>query len=168
MQKAAHLRAYITAANPYLSRDPEKLHVFVEGGSVGAVATGGLSHEYEYTLNLVIEDYAGDAAALMVPILAWLRVHQPDILENADKRRQAIAFEVEFITNQTVDLSIKLQLTERVIARLDADAARIDVKNAPEPNHPDLFTDPDEPQRQVCRDGEEIGQLPYPGWAVAR
>ncbi|MGH8817329.1 MAG: phage tail protein [Achromobacter pestifer] len=168
MRKAAELRAYITEANPYLRRDPDKLHVFIDAGAVASIATASLSHEYAYTLNLVIEDFAGDPASIMIPILAWLRVHQPDVLENPEKRKQAIAFEVEIITNNTFDLSIKLQLTERVIARLDATRERIDVTHASEPPHPDLFTAPGEPPRSVFRDGEEIGKLPYPGWAVER
>lgn len=168
MRKATELRAYITEANPYLRRDPEKLHVFIDAGAVAAIATASLSHEYAYTLNLVIEDFAGDPASIMVPILAWLRVHQPDVLENPEKRKQAIAFEVEIITSNTFDLSIKLQLTERVLARVDDAGERVNVTNAPEPSHPDLFPDPQAPARSVCLDGEEIGILPYPGWAIGR
>lgn len=168
MRKATELRAYITEANPYLRRDPEKLHVFIDAGAVAAVATASLSHEYAYTLNLVIEDFAGDPASIMVPILAWLRVHQPDVLENPEKRKQAIAFEVEIITNDTFDLSIKLQLTERIIARLDPAGERVDITHAQEPSHPDIFPDPSAPARSVYRDGEEIGVLPYPGWAIER
>lgn len=168
MRKATELRAYITEANPYLRRDPEKLHVFIDAGAVASIATASLSHQYAYTLNLVIEDFSGDPASIMVPILAWLRVHQPDVLENPEKRKQAIAFEVEIITNDTFDLSIKLQLTERVIALLDPAGERIDVTHASEPSHPDLFSDPSAPARSVYRDGEEIGVLPYPGWAIER
>lgn len=168
MRKATELRAYITEANPYLRRDPEKLHVFIDAGAVAAVATASLSHEYTYTLNLVIEDFAGDPASIMVPILAWLRVHQPNVLENPEKRKQAIAFEVEIITNDTFDLSIKLQLTERIIARLDPAGERVDITHAQEPSHPDIFLDPSAPARSVYRDGEEIGVLPYPGWAIER
>jgi len=117
MLKPQLLRAHLTAANPDLQENPERLQVFADKGRLVATGAASLSHEYRYTLTVILTDYAGESAAVMVPLLAWVRVHQPDLVNNADMRDKGIRFEVEFIDQQTVDLSIELDLTERVIVR---------------------------------------------------
>lgn len=113
MIKPASLREHLTAALPELRRDPEKLLVFIDRGSVVATAAAGLSFEYRYTLNLILTDYAGHPDAVMVPLLIWLARHQPELLANPTLREQ-IAFEADMLSNQKVDLDIKIPLTERV------------------------------------------------------
>jgi len=50
----------------------------------------------------------------VVALIAWLKVHQLDLMVNEETRKHGIAFEVDFNNHETVDISIKLDLTERV------------------------------------------------------
>lgn len=113
MYKPASLRAFLTAANPELARDPDRLVVFIDEGNLRSTYAPGLSFEYAYTLNLVFTDYAGHPDAIMAPLLDWLRVHQPELLANFDTQHK-IEFEADILANDAVDLSIKIPLTERV------------------------------------------------------
>lgn len=132
MIKPASLRAAITAAAPELKTDPDKLLVFVDQGKVVATGTVSLSFEYRYTLNLILTDFAGDADAVMVALLAWVKLNQSELVENAEQRKNGISFEVDHLNNSTCDLSITLALTEAVKVTQDA-AGAYQVKHAQEP-----------------------------------
>lgn len=113
MYKPESLRALMTAVNPELARDPDRLVVFIDEGSMVSTNAEGLSFEYRYTLNLVFTDYAGHPDAIMVPLLSWIKVHQSELLAKP-ANRERIAFEADLLSNDAVDLSIKIPLTERV------------------------------------------------------
>lgn len=113
MYKPESLRALMTAVNPELARDPDRLVVFIDEGSMVSTFAEGLSFEYRYTLNLVFTDFAGHPDAIMVPLLTWIKVHQSELLANPTNRER-IAFEADLLSNDAVDLSIKIPLTERV------------------------------------------------------
>lgn len=112
MRKPATLRAVLARFVPALAADPTKLSLFIDKGRV-ASRPGSLSFEYRYTLNLVVQDFAGDADQLMVPILAWIAEHQPDLLLRADQ--EPFTFESELIDAETADVSITLELDEAVL-----------------------------------------------------
>jgi hypothetical protein len=114
MIKPSSLRAAITAAVPDLEANPDKFLVFADAGVIAANGTPSLSFEYRYTLNLILEDFAGDPDLVMIALLGWVHRHQSDLVNNPDKRASAITFEVDQLTNDTFDLSIKLPLTESV------------------------------------------------------
>lgn len=138
MRKPADLRVHLTAANPELRDAPDKLTIFVENGNIVSSATGSLSYEYRYTLKLIVLDYSGDPEAILVPLLAWLKVNQLDIFDNPANRQRAIRFNAELLNQETVDLTIDVDLTERVIVTLvDEDAQtthqRYAVTHADEP-----------------------------------
>ncbi|CAN7192408.1 phage tail protein [Trinickia sp. LjRoot230] len=132
MNKAISLRRALTEAAPSLAVDPDKLLVFIDAGNIVGTGAPSLSFNYVYTLNVIIEDFAGDADTLFVALMAWVRRYQPDILNNDDLRQSAIAFEVDQLTQTTADLSIKLKLTESVVVSVDASGART-VKHVDEP-----------------------------------
>ncbi|MEM4987653.1 phage tail protein [Collimonas sp. H4R21] len=88
----------------------------------------------------IITDYSGDADAIMVALLAWVEVHQRDLLDNADLRKTGIGFDVDFNNHQTIDLSIKLTLTERVVVKRGNDG-RLDVRHPAEPQLTPGYTD---------------------------
>lgn len=131
MIKPDSLRAHLTAALPELRRDPDKLLVFIDRGSLVGTYAPGLSFEYRYTLNLILTDYAGLPDAVMVPLLVWLAAHQPELLANPSLREQ-ITFEVDVLANDKVDLDIKLPLTERVGVHARVGGG-YDVEHYPEP-----------------------------------
>ncbi|KWD57241.1 phage tail protein [Burkholderia cepacia] len=114
MNKPDSLRAALTAAIPEFARNPDRLHVFIEHGSIATTAANSLSFEYAYTLDVVVTDYAGHADHLIVPVIAWLKVHQPEMLLNRELCRDGFRFQAELLDNGKSDVEILLKLTERV------------------------------------------------------
>lgn len=135
MLKPPDLRQHLSSAVPDLARDPEKLIVMASAGRIVNTGTQALSFEYAYTLQLFVLDYAGHADAIIVPLLDWARRHQPELFDNPELRQRAIRFNVEYLTTDTVDLAIELDLTERVLVRprANAPAGALDAIHVPEP-----------------------------------
>ncbi|MCD7096988.1 phage tail protein [Stenotrophomonas sp. MMGLT7] len=113
MNKLGSLRAALAAAVPELARDPDRMLVFIDQGTLAGTSAPGRSFEYRYTLNLIVTDFAGHPDSIMLPLLDWVRVHQVDLLENYGNHDK-ITFEVDVLANDKVDLDIKLPLTESV------------------------------------------------------
>ncbi|MGB6053743.1 MAG: phage tail protein [Burkholderiaceae bacterium] len=132
MYKPNSLRAHLTAAIPELRRDPDKLLLFADEGNIVATNTGSLSFEYQYKLNLILTDYGGAADAVTVALLAWLAVHQLDLLANPDKRKSGVRFEVDFNSHASIDLALALDLSERVLV-VPGSGGRLDVRHLAEP-----------------------------------
>lgn len=137
MKKPTDLRAFLESRVPSLHKNPENLHVYVDKGTVVSRIGGGLSFEYRYALNLIITDFTEHADALMIPLLIWLSINQPDVLQNPDKQEDAIRMEAEIIDHTTVDLSITIDLTERVIVSANQDGGYA-ATHPDEPALPDL------------------------------
>ncbi|WP_304308773.1 phage tail protein [Pseudacidovorax intermedius] len=114
MKKPQLLRDHITRACPDLATNPEKLTIFIERGNVLHTGTPALSFEYAYTLNLVVTDWADSPDVLVVPVIAWLKQHQPDLFDNPERRAKGFRFEAEVIDHQKADIAIELDLTETV------------------------------------------------------
>lgn len=68
-EKPQSLRAHLLAAIPELCRDPDRILIFVDEGAVRSTMANGLSFEYVYTLTMILTDYAGDLAAVSIPVL---------------------------------------------------------------------------------------------------
>ncbi|MDV8157493.1 phage tail protein [Acinetobacter bereziniae] len=117
MKKPQSLREHLLAAIPELRRDPERILIFVDGGKIQSTLANGLSFEYAYTLTMILTDYAGDLAAVSIPVLDWIRENQSELMVNLDKVNTGIKFEAEILANDKVDLAIELPLTERVIVK---------------------------------------------------
>ncbi|MFM0699526.1 phage tail protein [Paraburkholderia sediminicola] len=124
MIKPASLRAALVAAIPSLATDPERLTVFIDAGHIAGTGTRTPSFEYRYTAHALVMDFAGEADHVFIAIVEWARANQPDLVTNADQRESGITFEADILNNQTVDLSIKLQLTESVVVSTDASGKR--------------------------------------------
>ncbi|KWC65059.1 phage tail protein [Burkholderia ubonensis] len=125
MNKPDSLRAALTAALPEFARDPDRLHIFIEHGAIAVTAAHSLSFEYAYTLDIVVTDYAGHSDHLMVPIIAWLKINQPELLLNRDLCRDGFKFQAELLDNGKSDVEILLKLTERVGVTEQADGYEI-------------------------------------------
>lgn len=132
MNKPGQVRELLTKAVPELKRNPESLHIFVENGNINATGAGlNLSFEYQFELLILITDYAGHADSLIVPLLAWCRENQSEILTNPD-RRDGFKFRAEQLTHCTADVEITLKLTERVKVYLGENGA-VNIEHLPEP-----------------------------------
>ncbi|MCX8962708.1 phage tail protein [Erwinia psidii] len=125
MLKPKQLRHMLTDSVPLLQRNPDGLHLFIDGGRIVSTLASSLSFEYQYRLNLVLTDYGGDIDLIMVPLLAWLRENQPDMMATEEKRRTGFTFKVDVLNDALCDISIDLQLTERVIVKQDGDALHV-------------------------------------------
>lgn len=140
MYKPNSLRQHLAAAIPELQRDPDHLLVFADEGNVVVNATASLSFDYRFKLNLIVTDYAGDADTIVVALIAWLKVHQLDLMANDERRKHGIAFEVDFNNHETVDISIKLDLTERVTVK-HGEAGRLDIQHLAEIQNTPAYDD---------------------------
>lgn len=117
MKKPEQIRELLEQHSLLIKNNPDKLHIFIDDGDVIATAAKSLSFEYQYKLNIVILDYAESVDYLMVPIIAWMYVHQNEKMGNSDLRQDAIKLEVEQSNDQSCDIGITLSLTERVIVK---------------------------------------------------
>jgi hypothetical protein len=117
MKKPADLRAHLTNWVPDLAAHPGKLHLLIEKGAVATKLGAGLGFEYRYTMQVIITDFAEPADVLVVPLLLWLQVNQPDLLMDPVRRDKALAFEAEISSHDTIDLAITLDLSERVLVK---------------------------------------------------
>lgn len=140
MLKPKLLRQALTDSLPLLQTNPERLKMFVDGGRIVSTLAPSLSFENQYTLTLFIEDFPSDVDYLFVPILAWLREHQPDIMATEEKRRTGFIHKVDVISDVLSDIRIDLQLTERAIVK-EIDGA-LHVNHALEPTWPGMSSRP--------------------------
>ena len=137
MWKLQSLRSLIESAVPELKRDPERLIVMATDGAAVSTLAGGLSFEYRYTAAITVLDYTGHTDALFVPILAWVRVNQSDVLDNPKSQSRGVEFSVEHLNTSAVDIGIRVPLTERAIVKPDPQhATRFNVTHPKEPCHP--------------------------------
>jgi len=141
MNKPTSLRAHLLAKVPELKDNPDRLLVFIDDGSVRCTAAATLSWEYTYTLQIILTDYAGHPDTVILPLLAWVRVHQNELLANLDKAKDGLQFEADIIDASKVDLSIKLPLTERVVIGQDGEGTTT-ITHPAEPQAALAFLDP--------------------------
>lgn len=135
MNKPQQLRELLSNAVPQLANDPDKLHIFVdEGKIVATTVNNNLSFEYQFDCVVIVTDYNQHADTLMVPILGWLALHQPELLNNPDLREKGFKFKAELINHNTCDIEITLALTERVkVTNIDN---QVHIEHLPEPQDP--------------------------------
>ncbi|WP_413535206.1 phage tail protein [Rahnella inusitata] len=152
MLKPAQLRKALTDAVPVLQNSPDQLRMFVDNGRIVSTLASSLSFEYQYQVELLITDFAQDSDLIMVPVLAWLREHQPDIMATPDKQQTGFKFKADMLNDGSCDIAIYLQLTERVIVK-QIDAG-LHVEHFPEPPMPE----PVERPRELYLHGELVSQ----------
>lgn len=161
MNKPRQIRDHLLKHVSELRNDPDRLLVFIESGKLRCTAAVGLSFEYAFNLQLIITDFAGHPDSVMIPLLDWIRLNQPELLANYDKNSDAIQFDAEVMTNDLVDLSITLPLTERVIVK--GQDGELKVTHATEPQLTDHY-----PQQRydLIMDDESVAnwQSAAPRW----
>lgn len=138
MKKAYSLRAFLANAVPELREQPERLRMFVEGGHVVSTGSDSLSFIYRYTVRAVVIDFGADLDLLTVPVLLWLREHEPELLGNKERRENDIRFDVELLNGQALDLVVQIDLTERVVVKDEV----VDGRNRLTVRHPDEIWHP--------------------------
>lgn len=136
MKKPEALRRHLEASIPHLKRHPDRLRVYIEDGAVAAKPGSTLSFEWRYKLVLLFTDVVDSPDTLIVPLLVWLAVHQPDLFADADRRYKAVSFVAEPVDHDALDIEFTLELTERVIVTAVTGGYRCE--HADEPPLPDL------------------------------
>lgn len=117
MQSLQALRTYLTTANTTLAAQPELLSVFARQGHLSCGGGASLSYNTLYTAELFITDFPGDPAAVFVPLLAWIRTHQPHLIDGdtPDGMPRTLKFEAELLNSGAVDLNIQVELIDMTI-----------------------------------------------------
>lgn len=130
MLKINLLRDALMQAMPELKAAPKNLIMWVDRGKAQSRDTDDLAFSFEFQLNVLLVEFAGDIADLALAILIWLRTHQPDLFAlGAD----AFDFEVDILDNGKVDLQIRLQLRQGVAVAITPDGARPSYLPEPDP-----------------------------------
>ena len=141
MNKPESLRAHLLATVAEFKHNPDRLLIFIDNGKVRCTAAHTLSFEYSFDLQIILTEFAGHPDSVILPILGWLSVNQSELLENLDKVKDGIQFEADILDKNKVDLSITLQLTERVVVGED-DQGKTTVKHPNEPQYVAGYLDP--------------------------
>ncbi|WP_313378645.1 phage tail protein [Achromobacter insolitus] len=159
MRKARELREFLTRAVPLFEAEPDRLQVFIDKGKLIATGVPGLSHEYRFTLSIIITDFTGEADTVMLPVLAWMLINQADAFATPEQRENALSFMVDFNNSESMDIEIQAQITERVTVQATPNQGYA-VQHQTEP------IDEWEPAAgaplPVTLDGSEIARLPWP------
>ncbi|TSB56684.1 phage tail protein [Escherichia coli] len=132
------LKPHEIAPSARLTRS-ERMQI-TRNGSIASTLAASLSFEKRYTLNVIVTDFTGDFDLLIVPVLAWLRENQPDIMTTDEGQKKGFTFYADINNDSSFDISISLMLTERTLVS-EVDGA-LHVKNIPEPPPPEPVTRP--------------------------
>ncbi len=135
MDKAQSFREHMTSYVPELKNNPDKLHVFLEKGNVVA-RDGSTNWEYRYEINAFVTDFSGHPDELFFPLILWVAVNQPSLMQNPDKAENDINFEAEPLDHKKYDISIIFPVTEAV--RVTQNGDKFDIEHLPEPSTADI------------------------------
>ena len=141
MNKPESLRAHLLITVAGLQNNPDRLLIFIDNGKVRCTAAATLSFEYSYDLQIILTAFAGHPDSVMLPVLGWISINQPELLENYEKMQTGIQFEADILDKDKVDLGLTLRLTERVVVGTDAQG-NTTVKHAGEPQRVAGYLDP--------------------------
>lgn len=124
MIKLQSLRHHLLNAVPELKRNPEQLHTFVNDGKIKFARGQNLSHQYTVDTQIIITDYSGSLDTVMIPLLQWLNSYEPNLVTD-----EAVQIEAEILSNTHWDLALTVQLTERVVAKVNCETGDIDAQH---------------------------------------
>ena len=152
MHKLKSLRQALIDAIPQLNANPERLQMSIGGGNIDARQASSLSFEKRYALNVKVSGFTGDSEGFFVPVLAWLRENQPDIFTLDEGRKNGYTFAIVLNDDDTMDITISVQLTERILVSQDQGA--LHATYSPEPPLPEPVTRP----KALYVNGELVSQ----------
>ena len=152
MHKLKSLRQALIDAVPQLRANPERLRMTVGSGNIDARLAASLSFEKQYELKANVSGFSGDSEGIFVPVLAWLRENQPDIFTLDEGRKNGYTFSIVLNDDDTMDISIKVQLTERIL--VSQEEGGLHATYSPEPPLPEPVTRP----KALYINGELVSQ----------
>lgn len=119
MRKPNLLREILVRFAPYFKENPDLLEVYVTSGHIESTGTQSVSYLNDYEINVFAMDFAGDLRHLILAILTWAKLHQPDLLFNPDKRKAGIRYDADILDSEKIDVLFVIKATERVIVTFD-------------------------------------------------
>lgn len=140
MHKLKSLRQALIDAIPQLKANPDRLQMSVGSGNIDARLASSLSFEKYYELNAKVSSFSGDSEGVFVPVVAWLGENQPDIFTLDEGRKNGCSFTIVLNDDDTMDISIKVQLTERIL--VSQEEGGLHATYSPEPPLPEPVTRP--------------------------
>ena len=152
MHKLKSLRQALIDAVPQLRANPKRLAMSVGSGNIDARLASSLSFEKKYELKAKVSGFSGDSEGIFVPVLAWLRENQPDIFTLDEGRKNGYTFAIVLNDDDTMDITISVQLTERILVSQDHGA--LHATYSPEPPLPEPVTRP----KALYINGELVSQ----------
>lgn len=132
MNKPDRLRQQLAETISHFASNPDCLQLYFANGNLRATGAESLSFQYAYDLEIIVTDFPHHPDVLFVPLLAFIRREQSELLFNPDWQEN-ITFEIEPNNDKTFDIFIKIPLTERVIVQAENDHYHIQHANEPEP-----------------------------------
>lgn len=118
MRKPESLKNLLIATVPALAQNKERLTLFIDNGRIAGGNGRSLSFEYQYRVNVVVEDFTGSLDDIIVPVLAWIAEHQPELIGKPNAA--PFSFEAEILDADSQDVSIVIELTEAVLVAAQA------------------------------------------------
>lgn len=134
MLKAELLRQQLTTAVRFFRDNPDRLEVFVKSGHAVSGGQASPSFRYDFEINVLAMDFSGSLDELIVPVLGWAKLHQPDLLFSRDQREKGIGFEAEILDNGAADILITVKASELVIVTAGEDGRPL-VQHRDQPKH---------------------------------
>ena len=117
MVKADLIRDILETTVPSLKTSPDKMEIYIDEGLIVGTGSHSASFEYQYTLNIIIKDFAQSPNMIVVPIMEFIRENQTELVDNPDRRKDGFKFIADKNNHDSIDLAIYLKLTERVIVK---------------------------------------------------
>lgn len=140
MLKPTSLRQALIAALPALHDNPEHLRLTTGSGRIVSTLAASLSFEAHYPLTLTLAPFSGALEEVITPLLAWLRVNQPDVMSRAAEQPGGIGWQLTTADDGSQRLEIQLTLSERAI--VSQQEGSLHTVWVPEPQEPAPVTRP--------------------------
>lgn len=157
MKKLNSLREHLALALPELARNPDALAIYADDGTIATRDGINLGFEMRYTASVTLLDCSYAPAQIFLPIVIWLRAHQRDVIQNHASGTERIRFTVDPVDSSSVDIDIKLPLTEALDVLPDGQGGH-DIGFRPEPPVPGLeaLSDPETLLRQIWGQADSL------------
>ncbi|OOS00651.1 hypothetical protein B0186_05560 [Canicola haemoglobinophilus] len=117
MLKAELIRSLLQQVSEDLRKNPDKLELFIDEGLIVGAGAHSASYELQYTLNIIVNDFTGSPNMIFAPLMDFIRENQPDLVDNPERRKDGFRFIADHNNHDSIDLSIYLKLTERVLVK---------------------------------------------------
>ncbi|ADO47401.1 phage tail protein [[Enterobacter] lignolyticus] len=131
MQKPLSLRSALLKAIPSLSANPDSLSLLVHNGYIASTLAASLSFEKRYPLTIAVNNFTDDLNTLLVPVLAWCRDNQPDIMSGPAETTQGFTWQMQNNADGSFNVTLTLALTERT--QVWEEEQQLHAKDLPEP-----------------------------------